>query len=106
MVGWTPKDNKDVTDEELAAAEEALKLRLTALNITDYEIYPDASTDSIIVRFPWKEGEVDFDPQAAIAEIGTTSRLVFRKGETVDGELIMEGGNYRSSRSFTQRIKV
>ena len=96
-VTFTPKDGVDVTDEELAAREEALKLRLAALNITDYEIYPDSTNDSLVLRFPWKEDETDFDPQAAIAEIGTTSKLVFRKGETVEGAQIMEGKNVTSA---------
>ena len=49
-------------------------------HITDYEIYTDSSNNRIIVRFPWKNGETDFDPEAAIEELAATAELTFRPG--------------------------
>ena len=96
-VTFTPAKDKDCTEEELEAAKKAIDLRLSALNITDHELYIDSANDSLILRFPWKENEKDFDPQKAINEIGTTSKLVFRKGETITGEQIMEGKNVKKA---------
>ena len=36
----------------------------------------------ILVRFPWKSDEKDFDPQQAIAELGETAKLTFRDETT------------------------
>ena len=82
----TPAGGYDATDEQLNAAEEVIKLRLVNLNITDYEIYADHSKDRIILRFPWKEGETNFNPEEAIQEIGATAHLTFREGRSTDGE--------------------
>ena len=90
-VTFMPTDGFDATDEQMAAAETVIQQRLVNLNITDSEVYVDYNKDRIIVRFPWKEGESDFNPEAAIQEIGTTAHLTFRKGSSIDGELILEG---------------
>ncbi|MFR7459408.1 MAG: preprotein translocase subunit SecD [Subdoligranulum sp.] len=57
----------------------------------------DYNKDRIIVRFPWKSDETDFDPQQAIDEIGTTAEMVFRKGSTADGEEILTGDDVQSA---------
>lgn len=77
---FMPSNGEDATDEELKAAEDVIKTRLVNLNITDYEVYIDYNKDRVIVRFPWKEDETDFDPQAAIDEIGASAVLTFREG--------------------------
>ena len=64
----------------MTAAKTVIEDRLVGLGITDYESYVDSNKDRIIVRFPWKTGEADFNPQTAIDEIGTTAKMVFRKG--------------------------
>ena len=77
---FTPPEDVDATETQMRAAEAVIEQRLITLNITDSEVYTDYNRDRIIVRFPWKEDEADFDPQAAIAELGETSRLTFREG--------------------------
>ena len=69
-VTFMPADGYDATDEQMAAAESVIQQRLVNLNITDNEVYTDYNKDRIIVRFPWKEGETDFNPESAIQEIG------------------------------------
>ena len=78
---FVPADGVDATDEQLAAAEEVIKLRMVNNNITDYELYTDSTNDRIIVRFPWNSEEEDFDPEAAIQELGSTAQLTFREGD-------------------------
>ncbi len=83
-VTFTPPEGFDASNEQMAAAEAIIKQRLVAQNITDSEVYTDYNKDRIIVRFPWKEGESDFDPEQAIKELGETALLTFREGVDVD----------------------
>ena len=68
-----PSEDYDATEEQLEAAQLVIENRLVALNVTDYELYVDPSSDSMILEFPWQSGETDFDPESAIQEIGTTA---------------------------------
>ena len=83
-VTFVPDTTEVVTDEQMASAEAVIKLRLLSQNITDSEVYTDYENNRIIVRFPWKEDETEFDPAAAIEELGATALLTFREGYEVD----------------------
>ena len=96
-VTFMPADGFDATDEQMDAAKTVIQDRLVRLNITDNEVYVDYNKDRIIVRFPWQEGEAEFNPEAAINEIGTTAHMVFRKGSSADGEEILEGKDVASA---------
>ena len=96
-VTFMPADDMDATDEQMVAARTVIEDRLVGLGIADYEDYVDYTRDRIIVRFPWKRDETDFDPQSAIDEIGATAHMVFRKGSTADGEEILTGEDVESA---------
>ena len=96
-VTFVPSDGYDATDEQLDAARLVIENRLVALNVTDYELYVDNNSDSLILEFPWQSGETDFDPESAIQEIGTTAYLTFREGASKDGELILDGSMVESA---------
>ncbi len=83
-VTFTPAGGFDANAEQLSSAEETIKMRLVNLGITDYEIYKDDANNHIIVRFPWKEGETDFNPEHAIDELGASAMLTFREGYVLD----------------------
>lgn len=83
-VTFTPPEDYDATEAQLDAAKEVIVQRMIKLSITDYEAYVDYSNDRIIVRFPWKEGETSFDPEAAVKELGETAELTFREGIETD----------------------
>jgi len=83
-VTFSPPEGQDATREEMAAAESIIKVRMVSQNITDYEVYTDYDKDRIIVRFPWKEGETEFNPEKAIKELGETALLTFREGYETD----------------------
>ena len=83
-VTFTSPGDIDATDAQLDAAKEVIVQRMINLGITDYESFIDYGNDRIIVRFPWKEGEADFDPEAAVKELGETAELTFREGYEVD----------------------
>lgn len=82
------------TDSELESARIIMETRMDAQNILDREITVDNTTGHIIVRFPWKSGETDFNPQKAIKELGETARLTFRDPE---GNILVEGKDVKES---------
>ena len=83
-VTFNPAEGINATDDELDAAKSVISQRLVSLNITDYELYVDYGNDRIILRFPWKSDEADFNPEKAVDEIGETALLTFREGYEVD----------------------
>lgn len=82
------------TASELESAKIIMETRMDAQNILDREITVDNNNGQIIVRFPWKSGETNFNPQAAIAELGETARLTFRDP---DGNILVEGKDVKES---------
>ncbi len=94
-VTFEPADGVDATEEQMDAALETIKYRLITQNINDSETYVDYNSDRIIVRFPWQAGEKDFDPEAAVKELGEMAELSFRYGSDVtydeNGETVPAG---------------
>ena len=75
---FAPADEKiNATDDQVNAMKEVIVRRMIAQNITDYEAYTDVVNDQVIVRFPWKKGETNFDAKKAIEELGKTAMLEF-----------------------------
>ena len=68
--------------------------RLDAKNILDREVTVEKQEGRILVRFPWKSDEKDFDPQQAIAELGETAKLTFRDE---NNKVLVEGQDVSSS---------
>lgn len=92
---YTPKDlDRAPTEDELASARTIIETRMDAKRITDREITTDKTDGSIIVRFPWKSDEADFDAQKAISELGETALLTFRDP---DGNVVLEGTDVKKS---------
>ena len=90
---FKPAGEIDATNEQLDAAKSIIETRLVKNNITDYELYADYSNDKIIVRFPWKEDETDFNPEKAIDELSATASLTFREGKEYDSTSYDSDGN-------------
>lgn len=82
------------TADELEAARNIIESRLDSQNILDREVTVNKESGYIIVRFPWKSEEVDFNPEASIAELGAMAELTFRDS---DGNLLVEGKNVSNS---------
>uniref|UniRef100_UPI0040279A87 protein translocase subunit SecF n=1 Tax=Gemmiger formicilis TaxID=745368 RepID=UPI0040279A87 len=96
-VTFMPADDVEATEAQMTAAKTVIEDRLVGLGITDYESYVDNNKNRIIVRFPWKNDEANFNPQTAIDEIGTTAKMVFRKGSSATGEEILSGDDVASA---------
>jgi len=98
---YEPKDlDRAPTVTELEAARAIIETRMDALNITDRDITTDKTEGKIIIRFPWKSDESDFDPQQAVSELGETARLTFRDP---DGNIILEGTDVKDSSAQISR---
>ena len=83
-VTFEPADDVDATKEQMDAALETIKLRLANQNISDSETYLDYKSNRIIVRFPWQAGETNFDPEAAVKELGETADEIVLTGADVE----------------------
>ena len=82
--------NVDITEDDMQAAKTIIETRLVNNSITDYEVYADNHNHQIIVRFPWKADESDFDAQAAVQELGETAMLTFCAGQD-NTNIILQG---------------
>ncbi len=89
----TGLDRKPTTDE-LEAARSIIETRLDKNNILDRDVTIDETNGYVLVRFPWKTGETDFDPQSALAELGETAMLTFRDDQ---GTVLVEGRDVANS---------
>jgi len=111
-VTFKPEGDTDVSENQLKVATEVMKARLVSLNINDSEVYNDTKNDRIIVRFPWQAGEKDFDPEAAVKELGDTAELTFRIGDEYDvdeegnitpkGEVVLTGADINAAANGQQ----
>ena len=90
---FTPDIDADkITNKDMEKAEEIIKRRLTGQKITDSEINRDDANKQIIVRFPWQNDEKDFDPAAAVEELGQMAVLTFNEGDSSSkGAQVLEG---------------
>ncbi len=107
---------QEVTEAQMNGVKDVIAQRLVAQNITDYEIYADVANRQVILRFPWKEDEADFDPQEAIEELGQTAQLAFYKGTETkteedeegneitvpDGEIVLTGEDVDTAKAVFQ----
>ncbi len=106
------KDAK-ITDNDMDAAKEIIETRLLNQNITDSEVYTDYDNHQVIVRFPWQEGEEEFDPATAVAELGETAQLNFYLGSDNSTEPFMNGGvvtsataGYNEENGYVVQLKL
>jgi protein-export membrane protein SecD len=112
-VTFSPPEGVHASRDEMAAAESIIQVRLVSQNITDSEVYTDYDKNRIIVRFPWKADETDFNPEKAIAELGEMAKLTFRElaqtdamgfpaGETLE-KIVLEGRDIKSATAAFDR---
>lgn len=103
------------TDEQLDAAKEIIELRLDGNNILDRTVTVDKENHSILVEFPWQATEKDYDPVAAIKELGETAQLTFsvvKEGKHGDEDVLelmidgQHGGDYVIEETFMDGSNV
>lgn len=112
-VTFSPPEGVSASRDEMSAAESIIQVRLVSNNITDSEVYTDYDKNRIIVRFPWKADEADYDPEKAIAELGEMASLTFRElaetdvlgrpaGQTLEN-VVLEGADIKSATAAFDR---
>lgn len=82
------------TLSQLEAARSVIETRLDSQNIMDREVTIDKEGGYILVRFPWKADEKDFNPENAIKELGAMAELRFTNAA---GETLIEGARVSKS---------
>lgn len=82
------------TGSELESARTIIETRLDAKNILDRDVTIDKDNGYVIVRFPWKANETDFNPETAMAELGETALLTFCDST---GKVLLEGSHVKES---------
>lgn len=100
---FAPAEGIDADETQMQDVKGILDSRLVAQNITDYEVYPDYEHDRITIRFPWKSEEKDYDPDAAISELASTSELTFRGGTESTGETLLTGKDVKRAYASYQQ---
>lgn len=91
---FKPANDYDATDAQLESAKSIIELRMISQGITDYELYADKNSDRIIVRFPWKSDEKEYNAVEAIDEISSTAQLTFRPGNSYSDTEVGTDGSY------------
>ena len=84
------------TVTELEAARAIIETRLDKQNILDRDVTTDEGNGYVIVRFPWKADETDFNPEKAISELGDTAQLTF---VGPDDKVILTGSRVKTSKA-------
>ncbi len=82
------------SEKELDTARQVIETRMDNQNIVDREVTVDKNGGYIIVRFPWKSGETNFNPEEAIAELGEMAELTFRDP---DGNVLIQGKDVQNA---------
>ncbi len=90
---FKPAGDVEATDDQMDSAKSIIETRLMSNGVTDYELYADYGIDRIIVRYPWKEDETNFDPEAAVDELAATAMLTFREGTEYTEDEVDGNGN-------------
>lgn len=83
------------TAEQMDAASRIINQRLDNRQILDRDVIVGRDSDRIIVRFPWKADEADFNPEQALQELGEMALLTFREP---DGTVALTGADVKQAR--------
>ncbi|WP_029695325.1 protein translocase subunit SecDF [Lacrimispora indolis] len=86
--------DRNPTEKELETAREVIETRMDNQNIVDREVTVDTNGGYIIVQFPWKSGETNFNPEDAIAELGEMAELTF---QDPDGNVLIQGKDVQNA---------
>ncbi len=90
-VSFVPQTEVQATVAQMDAAQAVIEKRLLGLGVNDFELYKDVDKSRIILRFPWRENETNFNPEDAIKELATAAVLTFREGSEVDAAGLPSG---------------
>ena len=95
-------DVEDISEDDMEKAEQIIKYRLAANNITDAEIDRDNVNKQVIVRSPWQSGISDFDPVEQVEELGETAMLTFCQGNDNKNVILSGSADVKSASAGVQ----
>ncbi len=84
-------ESDNISSDDMASAKQIIETRLVNNGINDYEVYVDEAAHQVIVRFPWQSDEENFDPTAAVQELGETAMLTFCEGSESNEKVLLNG---------------
>lgn len=90
---FSPDTTEEISRQDMESAKSTIETRMVSNHITDYELNVDYDNYRIVVRFPWKSDETDFNPEEAINELSATALLTFREGDEHASEETGEDGS-------------
>lgn len=93
-VTLVPDTGATPTQDDIDAAKEIIEIRLNGQNITDYDVFADYAAGSILVRYPWKSDETEYNPEEAIKELAASALLTFQNS---NGDVLMEGDRVKKA---------
>ncbi|GHU58531.1 hypothetical protein FACS1894133_3460 [Clostridia bacterium] len=105
---FAPPGGVTPSRDELDEAKARIETRLSAKNITGYDIYTDYVDNRIFVRFPGKSGDTLAKYKSAAKELAETAELTFREGgsvsdtDTAQFPLILSGEDVESASPRTE----
>ena len=82
------------TEAQLSSIRAVMETRLDNLGILDRDVIIDSTNGRVVVRFPWKSGDNNFDPDTAIEELGETALLTFKDPS---GNVVLTGSDVESA---------
>ncbi len=95
--------------QDLLTARAILETRLDSKGVFDKIVNIDTTNQRIILEIPWAQNETNYDPQAALKELGSTAKLTFQevdekkldaKGDPLPtGIIIMDGSEVTEASS-------
>lgn len=88
-------ENSQITEEDLSKSSTVIKKRLENLNIFDYIVRTDSSTNQIYVEIPADINDTSKDPLEAVKGLDKTAKVEFRDP---DGNVLLSGTDIKSAK--------
>ncbi len=87
------------SEQQLRSVVAIMEKRLDNLSIYDRDVISVPQSGRVIVRYPWKTNDTDFNPEKALAELGATAELTFKDP---DGKVVISGKHVRRADPMIQ----
>ncbi len=88
-------ENSQITEDDLSKSSTVIKKRLENLNIFDYIVRTDSSTNQIYVEIPADINDTSKDPLEAVKGLDRTAKVEFRDP---DGNVLLSGTDIKSAK--------
>lgn len=94
-------ENSQITEEDLSKSSTVIKKRLENLNIFDYIVREDTSTNQIYVEIPADTADESKDPLEVVKGLDKTAKVEFRDP---DGNVLLSGTDIKSAKFSDEAV--